>query len=379
MGCMSDFVNQLMFSGLGDYYSKLLERLRKAETVYLFGGGFNCYRALDWIATKDSDNEISNKIRYVYDNNQTKWGNKIDKYDIKAPNIIEEEKKENDLYLITCGGGHQIIDQLAKYGINNEQISIFTISHSESFEQFPQFLRDHLKEFEAVYSMLADEKSKRVYVNLINFRLTANFDLVQQIADEYEDQYFDREIMHFDDNTVYLDCGAYVGDTVEEYIAHNGSTYKGIISIEADPGNYDILVKNTSQYPNVECINCGVWNSDGTLRFKSMQSGASNFVSDEGEIIVPSKRIDDLVGSKSVTHIKMDIEGAEVPALIGSYNVISTLHPALAICIYHKVDDFITIPLLLKSFCSDYRIYIRQYQKMSALETVCYAVYVGKD
>ena len=80
------------------------------------------------------------------------------------------------------------------------------------------------------------------------------------------------------------------------------------------------------------------------------------------------------MGQDHVTFLKMDIEGAEVPALLGSYHTIVRERPTLMICVYHRQGDFIRIPLLIKSFCPEYRLYFRHYRKYSIQETVCYAI-----
>lgn len=45
-----------------------------------------------------------------------------------------------------------------------------------------------------------------------------------------------------------------------------------------------------------------------------------------------------------------------------SYHVSnSPEHPVLAICVYHKKDDFVCIPEFIKQCYSDYLIYLRKY------------------
>lgn len=83
--------------------------------------------------------------------------------------------------------------------------------------------------------------------------------------------------------------------------------------------------------------------------------------------------IDEIVKSRKVTFIKMDIEGAELKALYGAANTIKTWHPKLAVCVYHKPEDLITIPQYIKSIYPMYRLYLRSYSP-SGVETVLYAV-----
>lgn len=81
----------------------------------------------------------------------------------------------------------------------------------------------------------------------------------------------------------------------------------------------------------------------------------------------------DSVIEEPVTFIKMDIEGSEKEAILGARRIITEYKPKLAICIYHKVEDFWEIPLLIKALNPDYNIYIRNYEDRID-ETICYAV-----
>jgi len=69
----------------------------------------------------------------------------------------------------------------------------------------------------------------------------------------------------------------------------------------------------------------------------------------------------------------MDIEGAELEALQGAARVIAEHKPQLAICLYHKKEHFIDIPLYLKKLNPDYRFRLGHYNA-DHTETVLYAL-----
>ena len=54
------------------------------------------------------------------------------------------------------------------------------------------------------------------------------------------------------------------------------------------------------------------------LRFETQQT--SGHISEEGDLI-QAERLDDLLKGEEVTFIKMDIEGAEVNALLGAEKI----------------------------------------------------------
>lgn len=70
--------------------------------------------------------------------------------------------------------------------------------------------------------------------------------------------------------------------------------------------------------------------------------------------------IDDEISDK-VDIIKMDVEGAEKDALIGSKRHIVQERPKLIICAYHLSADIIDIPKLIDGMRDDYHYYIRFY------------------
>ncbi|GHV47002.1 hypothetical protein FACS1894204_09750 [Synergistales bacterium] len=68
----------------------------------------------------------------------------------------------------------------------------------------------------------------------------------------------------------------------------------------------------------------------------------------------------------------MDIEGAEPGALEGAKKIIIQDKPDLAICVYHAIEHYWTIPLMLRSWVKEYKFYLRTYS-FGGFETVLYA------
>ena len=71
--------------------------------------------------------------------------------------------------------------------------------------------------------------------------------------------------------------------------------------------------------------------------------------------------------------IKLDIEGAEQDAIDGAKNTIRKYKPILAICIYHKAEDWYKIPEKVLEIEKDYDIYLRHYME-GIFESVMYFI-----
>ena len=116
-------------------------------------------------------------------------------------------------------------------------------------------------------------------------------------------------------------------------------------------------------------IKKGLFDKDGTISFMS-QDGEGSLICEEGTEKIDICKID--TEASDATFIKMDIEGAELKALMGAKETIVKNKPKLAISIYHKPEDIIEIPKYLKTLVPEYKFYLRQYT-MSYLECVLYA------
>lgn len=232
----------------------------------------------------------------------------------------------------------------------------------------PGFLADNAEAVETLKRELSDDASREHLEAFIEQRKKGQF---RKRFSEYP-QYFEPGIVTLAENEVFVDCGAFDGDTVKAFAAHLGElSYRKIFAFEADPANIEKMKKNTEGMENVVIVPQGVYDRSTTLCFES-GGRMSSHISENG-IKVPVTSIDDTVGDEKVTFIKMDIEGSELMALKGAEKTIRRCRPRLAVCVYHRIEDIIAIPRYLKSLYPDYKLYFRNYHSQS-IEAVIYAV-----
>ena len=110
----------------------------------------------------------------------------------------------------------------------------------------------------------------------------------------------------------------------------------------------------------------------GSLRFRDDASRGAIFA-DDGDIEMPVTTIDDVLGGRKLTYIKMNIEGAEPDALRGGQKSIRKWLPRLAISVYHRPADLWQIPKQVLELNSGYELYLRQHDG-GIIETVLYAL-----
>jgi len=177
------------------------------------------------------------------------------------------------------------------------------------------------------------------------------------------------------ENEVFLDCGLYHGETTFKFLKWCNRNYKKIIAFEPNRDSYLFCLNQTEiqNIKNFQMFNKGVWNKNETLHFKIVNGTDSFITSEDGEKLIETITIDEVLAGEGATFIKMDVEGAELNALYGAKITIQNYRPKLAICIYHKPEDIITILSYLYELVPEYKFYLRHYSTYSQ-ETVLYAI-----
>lgn len=227
---------------------------------------------------------------------------------------------------------------------------------------------------EEAYEALGDEKSKHIYKANIKAHFLREFSECVLWEDPMEEQYFPNDIKLAAGYGRFIDCGGYVGDTVEALLRREEKV-QSIVSFEPDFRNFGALTDfSRGCGKEIFCFPCAV--SDKTCLQRFSAAGGSGTLSEEGECTILSVSLDEALNGFRPTFIKMDIEGAEIKAIHGAKNMICGNVPDLAICVYHHINHLWDILLLLKSWNPGYEFFLRNYNAYT-METVLYAT--GKD
>ena len=136
-----------------------------------------------------------------------------------------------------------------------------------------------------------------------------------------EEYYFDKEIQV----DFIIDCGANIGLTSIYLKWQFPNAF--IVAVEPEKSNYDILIKNLSNYsPSIQCLQKAIWNKETELRIKNKDAGKWAFSVEETLIQDPSNikaiTIDNILikfGRRQIDILKIDIEGAELELFQSGY------------------------------------------------------------
>ena len=157
---------------------------------------------------------------------------------------------------------------------------------------------------------------------------------------------------------IVIDGGSYDGGTCLRFVERGFKVY----GFEPDKNIFDLAAQVAKK-------NHFVVENVGLGSYKHManyipQVGGSTHLDENGSETAQIITRDEYVREKNlprVDFIKLDVEGSELDALRGAVTTIACFKPILAICVYHKWDDFWTLMNFVKALNPTYEFALRQY------------------
>lgn len=245
-------------------------------------------------------------------------------------------------------------------------------------------------------TIFVDEYSKISYLNILCYKLTLNPFYLENTAVgrgnhyDYNTYLFERTYLQLENDEVYVDAGAFTGDSLQCFLFAVKGQFKHIYSFEPDEKNNDEIRKRITKLQqfylkplqeSISIIEKGVWSKDEILHFSTamdhdlgghiVETGM-NADYDRRKTVSMAVTSIDAATNQDATFIKYEVEGSELEALVGAQKTIVKNKPKLAVALYHKAEDILTLPKYLRNLDMDYKIGFRQHDPYKPDATYCY-------
>lgn len=309
-------------------------------------------------------------VKYIIDDTPEKQGRIVDGIEVVSR---KDEKIRSEKYIIgTNSSVKRLMDSLENWGAGRFVFMPFCKYSLWKHYDECVYIRDQI---------LEDKKSIEIY-NLAMYAQMTDYYNIDSTGYGEGNQYF--AIPEFDllSGEHFIDIGAFVGDTLDDYVNHSQvfGKYVGFEPGEEHIRAIEIRKKRLCaewSLPDdaIEIVRAGVGEQKGKAKLSSDYSGSSSRMTfDELEDAqIDIVKLDDYLAGQKVTFIKADIEGMEVQALRGARELIKNQKPKMAICIYHLPWDIYKIPMLVKELNCKYKFKIRLHSKdYQELVLYCY-------
>lgn len=319
------------------------------------------------------------------DNNRSLWGTEVSGLPVLPPSEAAERYGESAVFLMTIWGG--ATDSYARRRAALQDIGCRSVVHCGLlFWSMPQVflpyyamdLPDRLliqhERVRQAFSLMEDDASREEFVAQLRWRLLFDFDRLPGPVSHL--LYFPPDLYATNDHEVFVDCGAYDGDTIRTLLGFGALDRGRVIAFEPDSLTFARLENFHEALPQatrsrIHISRKAVGQRTGTISFAITGTPAS--AAGSGDESVECVLLDHALRNVQPTIIKMDIEGSEIDALTGAAQTIRKHRPILAISAYHTQNHFWEIPRLIKDLSSDYHIFLRPHL-IEVWELVCYAV-----
>ncbi len=319
----------------------------ETKGVYIFGVGKLGQRIFDFLFSKGI------KILGFIDNNQARQKTKFNNLPVLSPDTVDEDAL---VYIASATYFNPIYKQLLGLGFtklfSHQQAGILFLNETNfPVEMYQENLTNDLftnrDKYLQVFNLLEDDESKRVFDNLVSFRLTLNQKYIDAVYTKIEKEYFDSSVIELGENEVYIDAGGFDGDSAENFIKFVNKRYKSVHIFEPDLALLNKAKIRLKEFDHITYNPKGIYDKKTTLYF-DVTGGLDGIISNQGTVKIDTISIDEYKEAQP-TYIKFDIEGVEIEALNGAKNTIKTSKPKLAIASYHYPKHLWEIPLLVKS------------------------------
>lgn len=234
-----------------------------------------------------------------------------------------------------------------------------------SYRAHSDLMLARFDEFLALEKHWGDALSLQTYYYALASFISMNHEYFAFHCGDYSQRYFPQDVgLKFDSSTVYADCGSHDGQEILIFTALTNGNFKAVHAFEPDRSNFINLSDNMARYiaqngaRHIYCHEMGVYDRNAFLHSEGYSAGVSivENASDSGAGVHVC-RLDDKLDTLS--HLRLEIEGAELAALHGARQLILRDRPSMTISAYHKASDFLDIMQFIEEADLDYSLSLR--------------------
>lgn len=361
-------------SGLFEYltsrrgaYEQVLENT--ADGIFLYGAGFVGRWAYRYF------NDIGIPVIGFIDSNASKIGQAIDGLPVYGLSDINNDQCKR----IVVSARHNV----------REVKKVLEPRLRESILSVDEFVihRTHRDSLELTAQCFIDDRSRETFWSIVWSMVTGDVSSLRTLATNtpyfHEFGFFNRS------NEIFVDAGAYTGDSVERFVWSVNGSFSEIHAFEPGVVQYRALVNRISRLKTEWALrddqlhvnNCALSSSNEDLFSVAAESliGAAyehaltDNTTDRELVRVHARTMDSYFGSRNITLLKADVEGHEAKLLVGGQEILKRCLPRMVLAVYHFPTDLFLIPELVRSISTRYNFTLRHHSSQ-LMDTFLYCV-----
>jgi FkbM family methyltransferase len=349
-----------------DSYQRFREAAKRYG-VYLYGAGFVGSWSVGYL------HELGIHINGFIDSNPKKWGDEVS--GVKIYSLTEAKLKNPECILITSRHHVRMVkESISSLAAIKLSVDSFVV-HAEGKENISilaDLFQHDSQSFNTFYAILLSmlEGETRCLSNYANSR-----------------PFFDQFGFFNRDGEIFVDAGAYVGDSLERFIWSVNGVFKHVHAFEPGKKQFEALSMRVDRLldewalstEQIILVNKGISNTSGSLRVAYTEQLVQTRFEPNHRFLAESRTesnvevvsLDNYFQGDRFTFLKVDIEGSELALLKGATQCIKTFRPRIALSVYHFPTDIFCLLLKCKEINPDY-VFFLGHHSSQLMDTVLY-------
>lgn len=305
--------------------------------------------------------------RAFVDRDPGKAGGDVQGIPVVSLDHLRDATWGTSLVVVTVYNCVAVLKELRRRGIDAITYAQLAAAFGEPLRPYcgiqdPHVLWENEAAVRAGLGLWADDESRHEYVAQLMWSLHLDPMRMPSPRPAHE-TYFDPAIVQLGDHEVFVDCGAFDGDSVAAFRARCPRAASSV-ALEPDPTNratfFDRFGGETAMAAaGISLLPYAASDRREIVMF-DVTGTAGSAIADAG-LRVEAAPLDELVATRAPTFIKMDIEGAEPRALAGAAGIMRQHKPRMAVCLYHDRRHLWELPLQISRIQPEYRLHLRRY------------------
>ena len=303
------------------------------------------------------------KVACFFDRDSRKTGSNIHAVSVKYPQANELENV-SAMLIAARHVVQQVADQMREY-----DFPVMSFDGYFVVKNYPRLA--HTRD-----NFFQDEKSIETFNALLTAMLTGSVDSCLKVMEK--DMYFGLPEFSGNFDEIFVDAGAFVGDSVERFIWENLGTFRHLYAFEPGHKQFTAMSKRMERLiqewaideHKVSLVKAGLSSEPGRMQCTFVEDdplrhGLADLA---GEKVAADERyssevltLDAYLAGKPITFLKADVEGMEMPLLRGAQQTIKKYKPKMALCVYHYPSDLYEIAEYVRQLVPEYQFRLRQH------------------
>lgn len=340
---------------------KVLKDFTKNKKIALFGFGRTGRQIYDIIK---SDVELIIDDSLSLEGQKQYQGIRI----ISKEQFTADSDRQNYLVIICIFKPFVSIKSIAKkfQHYNVETLPFYSLYKVEGLKNMLSdnlfFSQKHSIEDLDVKGVLVDQLSRKVYTEFNKLKKEFGISKIPYSSREVVSEFID----FANHGITFIDCGAYDGDTIRDFVKSSADEFRKVIGIEPDRKNFAALkayVKNNFfDEARFELINKAIWFNNEGIYFSEMETMESKITLDNTATKVESITIEELVTQNAISGpvlVKLDLEGFEESILEECIDKIINQNVSFIVSAYHTPVELNNLIKIFSKYATGFNFYLR--------------------